>query len=338
VSKSKKYFNFKNLKNLQIEQNIYKDIMPKPDDIMLFCTSSGSTGTPKIIKHNHNFMYNLVMRNKKFFKGSVLHLKNLHHGSSLAVFFLPTLASDSVSFHTSCIFKIEDIIKTIYNLKIENVMFPYTHDIENFLLNSENCVYNNLNIYTLSYISPNWQKYLTIGIQKFESIFGSNETSGPLFLSTLEDQYVKFDPTEFNIIDDFYKFDFSSVLEVTMPIYNTKIKTNDIFIKENKKIYHKGRKDIIKINQAILDLQDLTAISNKINNTGEIITDTVYNKIYVALWTDLEYVKNVKIIKKELKKINYRLKIDNIKILKIDDFYRGIKLDKELIRDYFRNS
>jgi hypothetical protein len=338
VSKSKKHFNIRDLTNIRIKENIYKDIMPLPSDIMLFCTSSGSTGTPKIVKHNHEFMYNLVMRNKKFFKGSVLHLKNLHHGSSLAVFFLPTLASDSVSFHTSCIFKIEDIIKTIYNLKIENVMFPYTHDIENFLLNSENCVYNNLNIYTLSYISPNWQKYLTIGIQKFESIFGSNETSGPLFLSTLEDQYVKFDPTEFNIIDDFYKFDFSSVLEVTMPIYNTKIKTNDIFIKENKKIYHKGRKDIIKINQAILDLQDLTAISNKINNTGEIITDTVYNKIYVALWTDLEYVKNVKIIKKELKKINYRLKIDNIKILKIDDFYRGIKLDKELIRDYFRNS
>jgi hypothetical protein len=340
VSKSKNYFNIRDLKNIQIKENIYKNIMPNSDDIMLFCTSSGSTGTPKIVKHNHNFMYNLVMRNKKFFKGSVLHLKNLHHGSSLAVFFLPTLASDLVSFHTSHSLdskKIEDVVKIIYNLKIENVMFPYTHDIENFLLNSENCVYNNLNIYTLSYISPNWQKYLTIGIQKFESIFGSNETSGPLFLSTLEKQYVKFDPTEFNIIDDFYKFDFSSVLEVTMPVYNTKIKTNDIFIKENKKIYHKGRKDIIKINQVILDLHDLTSISSKINNNGEIITDTVYNKIYVALWSNLEYDKNIKIIKTELKKINHRLKIDNVKILKIDDFYRGIKLDKELIRDYFRN-
>jgi len=341
ISKSKKHFNIRDLTNIRIKENIYKDIMPLPSDIMLFCTSSGTTGTPKIVKHNHEFMYNLVMRNKKIFKGSVLHLKNLHHGSSLAVFFLPTLASDAVSFHASHSLnsqKVEEVAKIAEDLKIENTMFPFTYDIENFLLQSTGRNYNNLKIFTLSYISPNWKEYLKLGIEKFESIFGSNETSGPLFISVLNNQTKEFNPSEFQLVDDFYSFNFVPDLEVSMPIYGTKIKTNDNYTEYNNKFYHHGRKDIIKINQVILNLQDVNEITNRIDSNIEIIADTVYNKIYLAIWAKRKNNQKIKKIEAELKKIDSTLNVDAVEVLDKATFYRGIKLDKELVRSYFRKA
>jgi len=342
--RSKRVYNVEDLRNcdIKINDNI-NSIRPDPNDYMLFCTSSGTTGTPKIVKHKHSFMYELIQRNKKLYSGSVLHIRNLHHGSSLAVFFLPVLASDDVSFHT-CFgydkqteYELNQVAEIAEQYKIENISFPFSVDIDIFLKiakqNKRN--FNNLSLFTLSYINPEWNKFFDLGIHKFESIFGCNETSGPLFLSQLKKDK-PFDSREFVQIDNFYEFNVhKEKLDVHMPVYHTIIEMNDIFEKNNNIFIHKGRYDIVKINQVELNLQELSILPEQFNIDGEIITDTVYNKLYLALWSECNK-SNINLLYKHIHNLNSRLKIDKVDNLKKINFYRGIKIDKEMIRDYFR--
>ncbi len=349
--RSKKIYDVKDLRNCDIEISAaINAIRPDPEDYMLFCTSSGTTGTPKIVKHTHGFMYELVQRNKKLYSGSVLHIRNLHHGSSLAVFFLPVLASDNVSFHT-CFgydkqteYELNQVAEAAEKYKIQNISFPFSVDIDMFLqiAKKKQRNFNDLNLFTLSYIDPNWNNFFDLGIHKFESIFGCNETSGPLFLSQLKKDK-PFDAREFAQIDNFYKFDAQQEkLNVHMPVYNSIIEMNDIFEMQpthwpmvNGIFIHKGRCDIVKINQVELNLQEVSNIPNMFDIDGEIITDTIYNKLYLALWSDTDKTKISK-LKEHINQINPRLQIDQWQHINKNNFLRGIKIDKEMIRDYFR--
>lgn len=345
-ARSNKVYDTHDLLNVEInikEYNLSKEIYCTDETEMLFCTSSGTTGTPKVIKHKHNFMYELVQRNKKLYSGSALHIRNLHHGSSLAVFFLPTLASDDVDFHMAYGYNVQteknllQVAKIASANDIKNISFPFSIDIDVFLkvAKENNIHFKNINLYTLSYINPDWKNFFNLGISKFESIFGCNETSGPLFLSQLRENEI-YDPVNFIKIDDFYKFEIlPNKLNVHMPVYNTIVEMNDIF-EVNKKFYiHKGRYDNVKINQIELNLQELSVLPNKFNIDGEIITDTVYNRLYLALWKECNQTE-IDLLNAHINKINPRLRIDAVKILNKYNFYRGIKIDKEMIRDYFR--
>lgn len=345
-ARSNKVYDTHTLKNLDIDQKEYnksKTIFCSDDTEMLFCTSSGTTGTPKIVKHKHSFMYELVQRNKKLYSGSTLHIRNLHHGSSLAVFFLPTLASDEVDFHMAYGYNIQtddeslQVAKIASQNNIKNISFPFSIDIEIFLkvAKANNIKFDNINLYTLSYINPDWKNFFYMGINKFESIFGCNETSGPLFLSQLKPNEI-YNPVNFTKIDNFYEFDLlPDKLIVRMPVYNTSIEMNDIFDIDEKFYIHKGRHDIVKINQIELNLQELSCLPNRFNIDGEIITDTIYNKLYLALWKECNQT-NIDALKTHISNINSRLKIDKIKLVNKYNFYRGIKIDKEMIRDFFR--
>ena len=324
---------------------------PEPDDVLMLCTSSGTTGTPKKVQHTHRFMYELVQRNKKQFCGSVMHIRNLHHGSSMAVFFLPTLASDDVEVHYGLGYNIvEDgmikIAAIANQYKVENIGFPYTHDLDLFLKQSRErgYKYKNFKAYTLSYIREEWKQYFEeLGIEKIESIFGCNETSGPLFLSQLL-LNEPFDPKTFKQVDTFYKFslDDKNMLTVEMPVYNNSICMNDIFEVAGNTWYHKGRHDLVRINDTEINLGDIMALPSKYNIDGVCVNDTVFNKIYLAIWAQIpkEAAKvKANLLTRDLgRKYNNMIKIDHYEVLNKNDFMRGIKVDHELIRSWFRNN
>lgn len=302
--------------------------------IFIKCTSSGTTGTPKIIEHTHGFIYELVKRNKVFFDGAVGVLYNLNHGSSIATFFLPALLSENV---TTCYSILWSRLNTKINKKINHLMIPYPHLIDLFLKNNTST--ENLIIYTLSTIKREWLSYLKQNLIKdIISIFGSNETSGPVLINKASDLH--FYESKYKTIDDFYTINLSENDEflVTLPIYNKTINTNDKFKFNGNNYYHLGRNDLIRVNGVHVNLLEYQKMAKKILNC-DLIFDSLQNNIYLAVWNiDGDINNKVNTIDKNLRNYsNNAHYISNYDILDFDKFISGIKLDQELLRDYFRN-
>ena len=332
-----------------------KNIFPSPDDIAMRCTSSGTTGTPKIVEHTHEFLYKVSVRNSGKFFGQCLHIRNLNHGSSLAVYLLPTLVSDRVSTHifydlgardtVDGVDEIEPFDNFIIDFKdftdtLDYVIFPYPFMIDKFIDASirHKVQWPNLNVQTLSYIQDKPKQAIANGIIKsVTSIFGSNETSGPVFVAYIDNDRVNQDSALFDSIDDFYKINLyeGGVLGVTMPVYESEIITNDIFEKQGIFYRHRGRSDLVKINGEVLDIKIINELNSN-NTSAYLITDTVKNCLYLAFW-DTQDDAIVKEYSNFFSNNFNRIQIDKTAVLNKNKFLTGIKIDNELLREYFRN-
>lgn len=331
-------------------------IRPDEDDILMLTTSSGTTGTAKVVKHTHKFFKRLCRRNSENFAGEVVHCKNMHHGSSLTVFYLPSLMSDAVTTHyfISChadngnadLYNI--FVRQIAGIDLNHITFPYIKIFNGVVAACEEqkIKFPNLRVSLLSYVPAIGKQYVRDSyVKEIQSIFGSNETAGPLFLSTLSMNNIdEYDSKQFIKVDDFYDMQIEDgALTVTMPVYDSKIKTNDVFMISGDQYTHRGRSDLIRINDIVIDFNFLNDICKQYDEQIMIVTDDVENKIYLIL--DKKYpilTANVEgiidYINKKLR-IYYstdRLQIDKYAIEDFNAFLSGVKLDRELMREYFR--
>lgn len=328
-----------------VEFDRIKDIMPDPSDVLLRCTSSGTTGTPKIVEHTHEFLYKISLRNSTKFSGVCVHTRNLNHGSSLAVYLLPTIMSNRVTKH---IFRdlderepFDQFIESIVDIRhdLEFIIFPYPFMVDEFIDASirNNITWPNLNVQTLSYIQHKPKHAVEQGIFKsITSIFGSNETSGPVFESSIAADNVNQDSSEFKKVDEFYNIQLSDtgLLKVGMPIYHADIVTNDIFVKQGDIYSHKGRSDLVKINGEILDVKVINELNLKYNSIY-LVTDSLQNCLYLACWDCQEYTL-VSELGLFFKNTYSRIEITKVAVLIKKNFMSGIKIDNELLREYFR--
>lgn len=316
-------------------------ISAEPNDLLMKCTSSGTTGTPKKVLHTQEFLYNISKRNSIFFDKSVGLAYNLNHGSSLATYFIPCLMSERVkSFYNvpDIIFRNEDF-KIEYSDKrynilnlLDHIMIPYSETLTEVLGLFK---VKDLTYYTLSSISPKMHDKKE-SYRDIVSIFGCNETSGPLMINRAS--YKNFDPMTYYIIDDYYEFESFDPLIVNLKEYDTQINTKDIFTMVDDKTFRfEGRKDLLRINGKEISKKynDIKFIKSK---RCDLIYDTLYNEIYLAIWSEnLSSEFTLKYINNELEKISGGdHKISKVKKLYKQNFYSGVKLDQELIRTYFR--
>jgi hypothetical protein len=117
---------------------------------------------------------------------------------------------------------------------------------------------------------------------------------------------------------------------------------NDIFEVDQNYWYHKGRHDLIRINDTEMDLGYIMQLPEKYSIDATCVNDNIFNKIYLAIWSPMPPAATkikVELLTKDLnRKYNDRIKIDNYQVLNKNDFMRGIKLDHELVREWFRNN
>jgi acyl-CoA synthetase (AMP-forming)/AMP-acid ligase II len=333
--------------SIEFDQTFAKD-----SEVVLVCTSSGTTGKPKRLEHTHAFLYAIAKRNSDVFKfdGRVMHFRTLHHGSSLAVFFLPSLMSDLCTGHYFYDpYNSEEIIEDLLRHMIEYIIkhninyaqFPYRGHLEDFL---KSCArigakFRNLTIHTLQYIDPAWQPLIdACGNLKIVSIFGCNETTGPLLINQTQSGQSNFDMKRFDKIDDFYKFSINhnNQLEVALPVYNTTVVLQDLFEQDGLQFVHQGRSDLIRINDVELDFSWLTNLCNSVNIDGQIIVDKDHSQLYLAVWSGDVATLTTKVTNLLHEKYGTGVSINQAQQLNHNIFYHGIKLDHELLRQEFR--
>lgn len=326
------------------------NIRPSETDVLMITTSSGSTGTAKNIQHKHNFFYELCIRNSSQFQGNVVHIRNMHHGSSLSVFYLPSLVCDNVDAHYffGCDRRNVDLfVKHSRSIDLNHLSLPYIRFAEDFLavLKKQNVKFPNLRLSLLTYIPTECKEFIKQGyIKEVESIFGSNETAGPVFLSTLNlDNIDDYNSSQFYKLDDFYGIELNNNnLEVTLPVYDTTICTEDVFEMNGIFYTHKGRSNLIRINDVEINLNRIEDICKKYNNNVVLITDDIENKMYLliqknSLFDNPNSISEItQYVNDSLRLISDRLRVDKYLVEDFIKFISGIKLDKELIREYFR--
>lgn len=325
------------------DNSINNILLCKPDTVFLKCTSSGTTGTPKLITHTHNFMHDLVERNSNMFFGGAGMIANLNHGSSFATYFLPCLASNKVTdfYHISNVIEKADtkkLVETLSYLKqkdifINHIMFPYTQFVDDFLKyktdNKETI------LYTLGFINSAWINFIGSNVKDIISIFGSNETSGPTLINQGSD--IDFNSKMYKTIDSFYDLTLNSKNELVVYIkqYDKIVETGDIFELINSKYNFIKRDFIPRINDLEVDVQKYNIWLNK-KCKGEIVVDVYKNQIYLVLWENTnpaiidEFIQLLRVDSNGLHTIQHYAILDK------NDFYTGVKLDHQLIRDYFR--
>lgn len=321
-------------------------IWANSNDILMKCTSSGTTGTPKKVQHTHEFLYNISQRNTLFFNGSVALLFNFNHGSSLATYFIPALMGKKTTnfcnmprdlFHdenkkirSSC-----DKIKAMFK-NIDHVMLPYADDLDRIV---KLYAFPNLTYYTLSPLIEE----LLIAQQKKHckdiiSFFGCNETSGPIFINRISSD--DFETSVYSLIDDYYKIKSLNPLTVHLKEYGHDINTKDIFDQVGDQFVFKGRNDLIRINGLPIK-KDYSNHLSDFPCRADFIYDTVYGKIYLAIWSNdkNEQVENMinSVNSKIINMSNGKHEIYKVDFLVRSDFVSGVKLDHELCRVYFRN-
>jgi hypothetical protein len=221
----------------------------------------------------------------------------------------------------------------MYNF--DHLMIPYSYLIDNFLKLGS---YPELNLYTLSTIKKDWVAYhLDNRIKNIISIFGSNETSGPTFINEIADH--DFQENKYRLVDGFYQINLidDKLLEVTLPVYDTKIITNDVFEKIGSNYYHKGRNDLYRVNGYEVNVKHYDNIIKDVID-ADLVIDTAKDSLYLAIWKDEDMIEqHISAIIGKIKKDSYNVHtVNKYKVLDKSKFMTGVKLDMELLRDYFR--
>lgn len=320
------------------------------DLVLLSCTSSGTTGRPKKVEHSHKFLFNVSDRNCRLlkFQGNVMHVRNLHHGSSITTYFLPALMSDQCTghyvFNLESELQIAELVQYCANHNINHIQLPYINFAEQFLKQTvlQNIKFNDLTIYVLSYIDPDWQALIQqCGQIKIVSMFGCNETSGPLFISTLQSDQTDFNHKNFVAPDDFYQFDFNQQGQLVVSIrdYNTSVVMQDSFSRNNNVFTHHGRNDFVRINDVEVDLFWMLELAKNKQVNAQIVLDRAQEKLYLAVWDQ----SNLQSVLDQLNnaianRYSNKVSIGSAMHLNMNECMSGIKLDHELIRNIFQKN
>lgn len=328
------------------QTNTETQILCNENTDLLLCTSSGTTGEPKLISQTHKFFFDLCSFNWKVLQFSseskILHLSSFNHGSSLGIFYLPTLHVCREHFFNFDILMNKSIYYSIVDMchkkQITHMLSPNASMTDKLISEIENFEFDlpNLTIMVLSFINPRWKKVVLEGkIKRIVSVFGCSETSGPLFLPTLDRFSENFNPRFLGKpVNGFHKIDVKNThLLVTMPDGSV-IDTGDIISEDYILI---GKDKLPRIDDVEINVLDVIELVEQLvsRNRFEIMIDEIRNNISILTEVDLDQTMIEKLLKNYYG-INLLVKI--IKVPSLTFLITGIKPDREKIIEYIKEN
>lgn len=310
-------------------------ILATEKDTLLKClisTMNQSDFEHSVVYHTHEFICNLSIRNSKTFYGNIGIPENLNHGSSPAVFLFPCLLSDNVTNFYKIDRPRNQTILLKY-LENNNIFLDHYLLSYNGILDDNKTIslaFKDCTIYTLSIIRKDWVNNFKQSIKDIISIFGTSEISGPVLINKAS--YNDFTENTYRKVDDFYKINLvDGKLEVFIPTYNKSFQTNDMFEIDQDKYIHKGRVNLLRMNDLIVNITEYQKIINdKIN--AQLIVDTIKDSMYLAIW-DNTFDENI------INDINdqFKLKSDGRHFISKYECVSTLERNTQTLLDYFRN-
>ena len=319
------------------------------DTIGMSSPTSGSTGYPKPLHYNHNFLTAAGDRCHQLFNykedDKILHLSNLHHGASSALFFFPTIKYCKEHYFEYALNRdrVDTIVDVVVKEKINKIMFPNNLVLEKFI-ELLPPIDHQLDLYCLQANNKNWLTHVKrANINSITSIYGASEVLGPIFVNVLtpttgENHNVL---NYGKLIDDFYTFKIiGDQVEVSAPHRGTFTLNDKFEIDDHGNNIFCRRADLIRINENTMPLDFFTQATGMYfpNSLGFVIPDTTTNKVYLLIDPSLKDQGPALITKiNDHLKIHPNLQIDFVDYVPAINFFNNIKFNYDQCRAHFRN-
>ena len=325
-----------------------------PDTPLICTSSSGTTGIPKKVIESHYKIYGMSQRMTQLlnFEKSdrICHTKNIHHGSSIVLFFLPGFMT--CNDHLTKIWTVgsKDSTKNLVEFAIRekpNQLFLYTTEFLTEFLQLLPPIDHKLELLTLYQITPEivkLQKEKNIAV--IRSTYGESTIGSAILLKNVPKD-VDLATYEINNmgpqLDDYYNLRITNgQLDVSIPSINQDWKSaGDKFTLVNDNYYFHGRSDLYRIGYTWIELQILEREVNEhfgINNgrvNATAVVDSEMQKLYLAVWM-LNSDATHKFVEYLKDKYNGLAPSHIITDLDYSVFFGARKIDQERIRDYCR--
>jgi acyl-coenzyme A synthetase/AMP-(fatty) acid ligase len=334
-------YNSYTIQNPEQFDHVSKTVLATESTVLLTTTTSGTTGTPKVVKHTHSFYFDLCKRNVsvlEFTPSSVaLHTRNLHHGSSLDLFFLPSLHAVPDHYYDNSL-DTKSITNVINDKKVTHVYSVFTVMTDKIIQNLGKLDHS-LTIIALSFILPHWEDMVkNKNIHRIVSSFGSSETGGPIFAPELNKHTNGFDAMNYGkLVDDFFTVRIvNDTLHVTNKSNHNTIVMQDKFTFENGAYRYHGRSSLLRVNDVEVIFNELDKYAERFfNKDAIVIVDVPRQQFYLALFKNIDQ----SLIDDFYQEFETKYNPNTIKvnaIVDLNEFVVGVKIDRELLRDYFR--
>lgn len=337
-------------------------ILAQEDSVLIWTTTSGTTGDPKPIEYNHSQLSIIAERNAKILgltdqNVSINHTVNMHHSAILMANFLPAFGysrchhADTYDISLPHLEYVKALINSIKEKQTNKVLLPFNLMLESLL---KYIIKNNINLdhkldilvggfnVSKSYV----EMFKSTNINKISSMFGSNETLGPLLISEVNHDTVleEYNPQFIGRpVDDLFQIDLDNLncIVVTSPsLYPGKIVMNDHargnnidgYIYEGRLI---GTGGDIRINEVNFQIKPVAHLIRKLFGSVlfDIVDDVSEGKLYIAVW---EGTINFDLLNERMIEIYERVTFSNYDYLDRNKF-DSFKLDMAALREYFRN-
>lgn len=328
-------------------------ILAQEDDVIIVSPTSGSTEEPKKITYSHKWLSAVGDHCTQTFNFSaddrILHLSNLHHGGSSGCFFFPTVKHCKEHYFEHGMSldpeDFERIIKLIVDKKINRVMFPTSHILDQ-VLRALPPLEHKCYFYTLQANLKSWiSEVKRINLAGIFSIFGASEMLGPIFLNTITPATTdSHDVLNYGKpLTNFYSVEIQDQqLYVSDKTGRNSLISDRFEIDSNGDYHYKSRSSLIRVNEVTFEFGDLERIlvENFDALSAVLIADSVSNKIYLLI--DLSQQDTADIpakinnINLDLSNINKILKIGYVDYQPIKSFISGIKVNRSLVTEHFR--
>lgn len=324
---------------------------PSATDPIIFTATSGTTGPVKVIEYNHSLVSTVIARSKKIFnfvpEDRVLHLSYINHGPTAAVFFFPALSSAKYHYSLSSTFPylIDDIVELVKKERITKAMFPNNFVLDQFL-QKVGYVEHDLDIYINQANYKNWAHLAKkANIRSVNSLFGSTETMGPIFLNTItrDTNEETFNPLNYGpLLDDHFSVELSPANTVVTINGYYKTVLNDAFVLDEHGNHHyQSRTDLIRIHDVVIPMKFVEDINYDYAAKGicVFVPDIVFNKIYCMFDSSIsksDVQMHLEHLNEKLSTLSPLLKIDEYDSMPLEEYLSSIKLSLGNIRLFFR--